>query len=324
MALKPCNGCGRQVDTTAKACPGCGRPNPTGHGAGRVLGVVIVVGIVAVVAVVASSGDPKSPTKSSNAAVATEGEVEPKAPPPAVDPAVEANRRQAKELLENGKNAETKKDMRPALALYEQACAAGEPQGCAVAGYLYDEGKKSVSRNYGKASEFYEKACDEKSAPACVNLGVFYNEGKGVSRDLDRAGALYRKACDLGNKTGCDYLKTIQWKLAVPASDLWKSYSANEVAADNKWKGQQLLVAGLLQSVEKDFTNKIVLGLRSPNQFMPTRAYLNDDELETAAGLKKGQRVLLTCTCDGRIVGSPVLKACAINAAENVPRDDDD
>lgn len=29
MALKPCQGCGREVDETAVACPGCGRPKPT-------------------------------------------------------------------------------------------------------------------------------------------------------------------------------------------------------------------------------------------------------------------------------------------------------
>jgi tRNA_anti-like len=29
MALKPCLGCGRQVDTSAAACPQCGRPKPT-------------------------------------------------------------------------------------------------------------------------------------------------------------------------------------------------------------------------------------------------------------------------------------------------------
>ena len=29
MALKPCTGCGRRIDTTARKCPGCGRLLPT-------------------------------------------------------------------------------------------------------------------------------------------------------------------------------------------------------------------------------------------------------------------------------------------------------
>jgi hypothetical protein len=323
MGSKLCDGCGRQVDSTARAFPGCGRPNLVSGGFRRVLGIVAALEIVSLVAVVVTSCDARSPTKSATAAVAAQTEVATKAPPPVVDPAAEANRRQARELYEYAKNAETKTDMRPALALYEKACAAGEPTGCAVAGYFYSGGQKGVSRNYEKAADFDEKACERNVAGACVNLGILYTDGKGVERDLKRTGALYRKACDLGDKPGCNYLKIVQWKLAVQASDLWKSYSANEVAADNKWKGQQLMVAGLLQSVEKDLMNKVVLGLRSPNRFMPTRAYLNDDELDTAAKLKKGQKVLLTCTCDGRMVGSPVLRSCAINAAETVPQEDD-
>jgi tRNA_anti-like len=128
----------------------------------------------------------------------------------------------------------------------------------------------------------------------------------------------------LGAKGGCNNLKRVRWKLAIEASDLWRSYSANEVAADDKWKKRRLLVVGYLQSVGKDFTDDIILGLRSPNPFMPTRAYLNDSESRTAATLKKGQRVLLTCTCDGMIMGSPVLKACAIEDFANVVRDDDE
>jgi TM2 domain-containing membrane protein YozV len=30
MALKPCDGCGREIDTLAAACPGCGRPRDAG------------------------------------------------------------------------------------------------------------------------------------------------------------------------------------------------------------------------------------------------------------------------------------------------------
>lgn len=36
MALKPCQGCGKEVDTTAKTCPGCGRPNPAVSDAAKI------------------------------------------------------------------------------------------------------------------------------------------------------------------------------------------------------------------------------------------------------------------------------------------------
>jgi hypothetical protein len=35
----------------------------------------------------------------------------------------------------------------------------------------------------------------------------------------------------------------------VTVTDLWRSYSANEVAADEKWEERHLLVVGYLRSV---------------------------------------------------------------------------
>lgn len=46
MALKPCQGCGKQVDTTAKACPGCGRPNPTVSGYAKLFATFFVLTLV--------------------------------------------------------------------------------------------------------------------------------------------------------------------------------------------------------------------------------------------------------------------------------------
>ncbi len=227
-------------------------------------------------------------------------------------------------MYEYAKNAENKKDMRAAVDLYEKACNAGDPRGCGVAGYWYADGHKGVPKDNAKAATLDKLACQGNVGGACFNLGLLYYGVKGVARDLDEAARAFDKACTLGEKDGCQNVKQLAWKTAIQASDLWRSYSANEVAADNKWKGQRLMVAGLLQSIDKDFTNDVVLGLRSSNQFMPTRAYLNDDEVKTAANLRKGQRLLLTCTCDGRVMGSPVLKGCAINDVANAPRDDDE
>lgn len=64
MALKPCQGCGREVDQTAKACPGCGRPNPTGSGKVVKLmagfGMLTILGVSGIVCVAFCSGAGKS------------------------------------------------------------------------------------------------------------------------------------------------------------------------------------------------------------------------------------------------------------------------
>jgi hypothetical protein len=96
----------------------------------------------------------------------------------------------------------------------------------------------------------------------------------------------------------------------VDAVRLWQAYEANEVAADAAYKGKVLEVAGVVTGIDKDFLGNIIVNMRSPNQFMPTRATLVKSEERRAAELSKGDRVTLTCECRGRIVGSPSLDDC--------------
>lgn len=96
----------------------------------------------------------------------------------------------------------------------------------------------------------------------------------------------------------------------VDATELWRAYDANEVAADNVWKGNRILITGEVAGISKDFTDAIFIQLRSPNEFTP--AYVKDTSAPKAARLKKRQQIVLTCTCTGKVMASPVLKDCVI------------
>jgi hypothetical protein len=98
--------------------------------------------------------------------------------------------------------------------------------------------------------------------------------------------------------------------LAVHAVRLWKDYEANEVAADNAYRGRPLLVTGVVSGVRKDFTDDMILELQSPNEFMDTTAELKGTEGSIAAQLKKGMPVEVVCQDVRRIVGSPRLSDC--------------
>lgn len=98
----------------------------------------------------------------------------------------------------------------------------------------------------------------------------------------------------------------------VTALKLWNAYDANEVAADNAYKGQSLLVTGSVASIDKDMFDNVVLHLKSPNEFMNTQATLEDSEKSIAASLAKGSKVALLCTGGGRIIGTPMLSDCTI------------
>lgn len=96
----------------------------------------------------------------------------------------------------------------------------------------------------------------------------------------------------------------------VSAMEMWQQYDANEVSADNYYKGRVFRVTGTVQSIDKDFMDNIVLHLRSPNEFMSTSATVDQEGASQAAQLSKGERVSLTCLVKGRIIGSPVLDDC--------------
>ncbi len=98
--------------------------------------------------------------------------------------------------------------------------------------------------------------------------------------------------------------------IAISAGKLFANYDANEVAADQQFKGKRLAVSGVVQGVVKDAFNNIVIELKSSNEFMPVRAYLEKSFENHAASLSKGQNVTFVCSGEGKIVGSPILREC--------------
>jgi hypothetical protein len=101
-----------------------------------------------------------------------------------------------------------------------------------------------------------------------------------------------------------------KYTATVDAVTLWKAYDANEVSADDAYKGKSLLVTGKVSSITKDMFDNIVVGLASPNQFMDTHATMKDGEKSNAGRLSKGVTVKLICKCTGSVMGSPMLNEC--------------
>lgn len=97
----------------------------------------------------------------------------------------------------------------------------------------------------------------------------------------------------------------------VTAENLFEDYHANEVSADQWYKGQRLQVSGKVQSIEKDAFNNIVIHLTTSNQFSAVWAYLDSEHEAVAARLAKGDKVKFICTGEGMVIGSPILKKCS-------------
>lgn len=105
--------------------------------------------------------------------------------------------------------------------------------------------------------------------------------------------------------------------IKVTALQLSKAYNANEVAADQKYKGKEMLVYGIITGIDKDFMNDIVVNLNSGNSFLPVRAHLEGGQDDKAASLAKGGEIIVQCSGGGFIIGSAVLNKCAIKKFAN-------
>lgn len=97
---------------------------------------------------------------------------------------------------------------------------------------------------------------------------------------------------------------------STTATQLHADYEANEVAADERMKGKLVEVSGRVMSIEKDFTDTIVVQLRTDNQFMGARMRMDDSQKSVAMRLQKGAQVTVVCKRMARVVGVPAGYDC--------------
>lgn len=102
------------------------------------------------------------------------------------------------------------------------------------------------------------------------------------------------------------------------AATLSADYGANEVAADEKYKGKIVEVDGLVDSIGKDITNTIYVTLSSGEEMAildKPQLFFSDAHEKEAANLSRGQPLLAKCRCEGKF-GNILLKNCVIEAAQ--------
>jgi hypothetical protein len=105
------------------------------------------------------------------------------------------------------------------------------------------------------------------------------------------------------------------------AVQLYAAYSANEVAADNGFKGKTLVLTGTLRKISKDILNNIYVVVDGGGYLRDVKAFLADSASREAAQLRPGEDISLICTGAGMILTSPILKQCmTVEAASQAQR----
>jgi len=97
--------------------------------------------------------------------------------------------------------------------------------------------------------------------------------------------------------------------IVLDARRLHATYSANEVAADQQFKGKPLLVTGTIEAIDSGFGDEPDIRLSAGDfEFVMVKGV----PASKAATLAKGQQITVLCTGGGEIIGSPVLDDCTL------------
>jgi hypothetical protein len=95
----------------------------------------------------------------------------------------------------------------------------------------------------------------------------------------------------------------------VRASELQADYDANEVAADDKYKGAVLRITGTVESINKNILDDPYVILHT-GDFKGVHCHFNSSQGLQA--LRKGEQVVIRCRGDGYVINSPVARDCVL------------
>jgi len=101
-------------------------------------------------------------------------------------------------------------------------------------------------------------------------------------------------------------------KNTITATQLIAEYEANEVSADNTFKGKTFYVAGTVLDIKKDILGKIYVILDGGNIIRRVQCYFED--AETAGKMSKGMEVTFKGKCSGLMM-NVVMKECELISA---------
>jgi heat shock protein HslJ len=100
--------------------------------------------------------------------------------------------------------------------------------------------------------------------------------------------------------------------IKVPAKVLWLAYEANEVTADEVFKGKTLEVTGKVDRIAKDILDKMYVTLKVKDYSITSvQCLFPDSEKEALTQLSPNKMVTIKGKCNGKF-GNVLLKDCVV------------
>lgn len=106
-------------------------------------------------------------------------------------------------------------------------------------------------------------------------------------------------------------VKSSEPSVAISSVQLYAQYKANEVEADNKYKGKVLAVTGVVGNIGKDILDQAYVLISSGDALgmLGVQCFFNKSEEQNFGSLRTGQQVTIKGRCDGKL-GNVFLKDC--------------
>jgi len=105
---------------------------------------------------------------------------------------------------------------------------------------LYETGK-GVTKNYGKAAEWYRSAAEMNYSTAMYRMGFLHEKGMGVPKSMQEAEKWYRRAADAGNSWSqfyfgdkCEHGKGVPMDLV--SAHAWYNLASRGMGDEQLWK----------------------------------------------------------------------------------------
>jgi hypothetical protein len=162
------------------------------------------------------------------------------------------------------------------------------------------------------------KGCDgqvSSDAKACPKCGKPVKRGIGIGKILGLVAVILIiggvvGAADKKKQQRAEVANPTAPPVDVSAAKLASDYKANEVSADEVYKGKVLRVTGVVDSIKKGITNEPYVVLRSDGAFLGVHAHF--EQTAGLGGLSPGNQVTIRCIGNNVIMGSPMLKSCVL------------
>jgi len=139
-----------------------------------------------------------------------------------------------------------------------------------------------------------------------IGLGIMAGVGGMAAQNAGTNAAARQQAATAAT---AEVAPTQQQPIEVGARQLHAAYGANEVAADQHFKGKPLLVTGTVEAIDSGFGDEPDVRLSAGDfAFVLVKGL----PASKAATLSKGQQLKVLCTGGGEVIGSPVLEDCAV------------